>query len=105
MKPEDGTIEEKLRHNAKRLDGIGAPTPDFRYFKEIVDREQGKVRRAQKRQLALFVGVALVLVTGLIFCMGNYQAVFIALQGAALTGAVASLIWFFARKPKEGSVQ
>jgi hypothetical protein len=102
MKPEDGKLEEALRRGAEKLDGVDAPTPGFAWFKGLVDRGQARLRRAQRRQLVLFVAVALALVAGLIFCLGNYQAVFFALQGAAVLGAVTGLIWFFARKPKEG---
>lgn len=102
MKPEHEDIGEKLTGSAQKLDGANVPAPAFQYFKDLVDREQARARRSQRRQLALFVAVALALVAGLLFCMGSYQVVFIALQGAAALGAAAGLAWFFLRKPQEG---
>lgn len=103
MKPDDRQLADKLADSAEKLNGIDAPSPDFQYFKALVDRQQEALRQAQRRQLALFIVVAAVLVSALMVCLGRFEILFIALQTAAFMGAVAGLAFFFIRKPREGT--
>jgi hypothetical protein len=99
MKLDDKALAERLAESATKLDGVEAGDPGFQFFRDMVDKQQKALRRTQRRQLALFTVVAAVLVSALIFCMGNFQLLFFVLQGAALMGAVAGLAFFFIKKP------
>jgi hypothetical protein len=96
--------EERMRkaldESAGKIDGIVPPAHDFLFFKDMVEKQQAIARRAQKRQLMLFVAVAAVLVSALIACMGQFMVFIIALQGAAVMGAITGLAVFFIRNRK-----
>lgn len=102
MKNDDEKFEHELENSFIQLDNIEIPTPDFKFFKDMVDKQQAAARRAQKRQLGLFIAVAAVLMSAIIFFIGQSEMLFVAMQGAAVLAAVACLSVFYARKPKEG---
>lgn len=94
---EDERIREELSKSASKIDGATPHTPDFQFFRDMVERQQATVRRSQRRQLALFVLVAAALVSAVILCMGAFGFFFLALQGAAVAGSIAGLAVFIIR--------
>jgi hypothetical protein len=96
MKPEN-EITGELEKSADILDDIEIKTPDFLFFKDMVQKQQEIVRCAQQRQLMLFIIVAAVLVSGIILCMGRFTVLFFAVQALAFSGAIAGLAVFFSR--------
>lgn len=102
MKHEDEALKEELEKSIQKLEDAEVPTPEFKYFKDMVDKQQAAVRKAQKRQLALFSIVAAALISAIILLMGKFEVLFIVLQGAAFIGSIAGLSVFYARRPKEG---
>lgn len=101
MEHDDRELLKDIEESVGKLDGIEPAVPEFMYFKKLVEREQCRQKRSQRRQLALFITVAAVLVSGLILAMGRFEVILFALQGAALAVAAISLIVAFARKPRE----
>lgn len=94
MEYKDKDISQSLNAKVEAIDGIEPPTPEFGYFKAMVDRQQAIIRRAQRIQLVLFIAVAFALVSALILMAGQYQVLFLALQGAAFTGTVMGLVLY-----------
>jgi len=92
-------VLQKLSQSAGALDEVQPPTPEFAHFKALVDRQQALVRRAQRIQLALFAAVALALVSSVVLLSGRFEAFFVALQAAALSGAIIGLA-LFSRKTR-----
>lgn len=105
MRPDDERLAEELADRIPKLDETEAQTPDFAYFRDLVHKQQAAVRRAQRRQLALFVAVAAALVSAIILCMGRSEVFLYAFQGAAVAAAAAVLSVSFirARRLKEGT--
>lgn len=105
MRQDEEQIKAALERSAKKLDGVDVAVPDFIYFKNMVNKQQAAVRRAQKRQLALFVVVAVVILSAVICLTGISGAFLLALQGAAFAGGIAGLAVFAARtrRLKEGT--
>lgn len=100
----DEKVGEELAASAAKLDAAGLDVPDFQFFKSIVEKQQTIMRRSQRRQLALFTAVAAMLVSALIVGMGWSLAFVIALQGAAVAGAIAGLTVFFLRSRRSNAV-
>jgi hypothetical protein len=93
----DEKLRDDLAASAAKLDASEPQVPDFRFFKNMVDKQQAAARRAQRRQLALFVVVAALIVSAVIVFTGSYPAFIIALQAAAVAGSIVGLAVFFAR--------
>jgi hypothetical protein len=97
---EEKRLREALAKSAEKLGAVEPPARDFRFFRELVERQQAAARRVQRRQLALFTAVAALLVSAIIVFMGSYPVFILALQCAAVAGAIAGLAVFFARSRK-----
>lgn len=102
MSKEDEQIKAALAQSVEKINGAAVPTPDFMFFRKMVDREQENIRRAQRRQFALFAVVAACILSAVVFLAGISEVFFITLQAVALAGTVVGLVVFFARRPKEG---
>jgi hypothetical protein len=98
----DEKTGKQLAASAAKLDSADPQIPDFQFFKSMVEKQRAAARRAQKRQLALFVVVAVLTVSAVIALTGSYPAFIIALQAAAVAGSAAGLAVFFlkSRRPK-----
>ena len=97
MKTDNGFLEDALLKSAVKINEADPSTPDFQFFKSMVEEQQAMMLRSQKRQLLLFTAVAAVLVSALILFTGRFEAFFIALQGAAATGAITGVAVFIMR--------
>lgn len=100
MMNEEQKLTEELQQRAALLDEIEVPRPDFLQIKQMVERQQAAVRRAQMRQLMLFILVAGLVVSGVLYCLGNLRMVFFAVQGAAIVVAILTLCVSFVRAPR-----
>lgn len=100
MENNDERVEQALREGAAKLDAAEVRTPDFMVFKALAEKQLAVVRRAQRRQLILFAAVAALLVSALLLCMGKSLVFIIALQAAAVAGAVVGLAVTFVRGKK-----
>ena len=98
-------LQQKLDHSIKALDGIEPPTPDFTHFKALVDRQQALVRRARRVQLALFVAVALAIVSTMVLVSGHVEAFFVIMQAAIAGASVIGLAIYslHARRQAQGA--
>lgn len=93
-------LTEELAQRAVLLDEMDVPRPGFLQIKQMVERQQAAVRRAQRRQLALFILVAGLVVSAVLYCLGNLQTVFFAVQGGAMAVAITTLCVSFARSSR-----
>lgn len=94
MERDDG-IREKLAASAGKLDAAKPQVPGFQYFKGMVEKQRAAARRSQRRQFALFVAVAALIVSAIVVCTGSYPALIVALQGAAAAGSLVALAVFY----------
>jgi len=100
MGNEQERIEQALKDSAAELDAAQVTTPDFMVFKTLAEKQLSAIRRAQRRQFALFAAVAALLVSALLLCMGESLVFVIALQAAAVGGAIVGLAVTFIRSRK-----
>ena len=91
MENQDRELVQKIEESIEKLNAVDGTTPDFVYFKTLVDRQQAVVRRRQRIQLMLFVAVALALVSAVILLSGHVEVFFIVLQAAAIGGTIIGL--------------
>ncbi len=93
----DEKIRNGLAAGAEKLDAAELHAPDFQFFKGMVEKQQAAVRRAQKRQLALFAAVAALILSAVVVFTGSYPAFILILQAAAVAGSLAGLAVFFVK--------
>jgi hypothetical protein len=106
MSNEDERILAELIHSADKLNTVEPEIPGFAYFKVFVEEQQAAAKRSQRQQRVLFTIVAASLVSLIVVCAGKLLVFMVALQGAALAGAIAAftMVFFRRRKLKAGTL-
>lgn len=74
----------KIEQSLHQLDeGVDVNTPDLKWFEQMVQTNQKEMRRKLQKEILLFMVIASVILSAVIFTLFEMPTVFLVIQGIA----------------------